>query len=164
MVSSHSSESTFRKQLCSVELKVFSRQVHWLPTNKQRIIVWLMPDRHSKWLPSLLSLSSFLKHPSPSPAPYSTTHCLWGIHCLKISVSHTCFNSFQTATQQLSVIALSSSLGIMSKEKSAVGLFFWLDGHTGRKINWASVFLWNPIFHYVLFDTPRAALIRIGPL
>lgn len=32
--------------------------------------------------------------------------------------------SFQTATQQLNVIALSSSLGIMSKEKSAVGLFF----------------------------------------
>lgn len=82
------------------------------------------------------------------------------------SLSHTpaLTNSFQTATQQLNVIALSSSLGIMSKEKSAVGLFFWLDGHTSRKINRASVFLWNPIFHYVLFDTARAAVIRIGPL
>lgn len=136
-----------------------------LALNKQTELLfdWCLTDTRND-CQAYCCLSSFLKHPSLSPAPCSTTHCLWGIHCLKISVSHTCFNSFQTATQQLNVIALSSSLGITSKEKSAVGLFFWLDGHTSRKINWASVFLWNPIFHYVLFDTARAALIGIGPL
>lgn len=51
----------------------------------------------------------------------------------KFSVSNTCFNFFQTATQQQSVIALSSSLGIMSKERSGVGLFFWLDEHSSQK-------------------------------
>lgn len=49
------------------------------------------------------------------------------------SISNSCFNSFQTAAQQQNVIALSSSLGIMSKEKPVLGLFFWLDGAPAEK-------------------------------
>lgn len=80
------------------------------------------------------------------------------------SMTNTCFNPCPPAAQQLSVITLSSSLGIMSKEKSAAGQVFWSDGHAGRTINWTSVFLWNPIFHHILFDAARVALIWIGPL
>ena len=166
MVSIHSSESIFRKQLCSVELKVFSRQVHWLPTNKQRLIVWLMPDRHSKWLPSLLLLVILFKTPVPlsSSMFHSSLFVRHPSIVSEFSVSDACVNSFQTAARQLSVSALSSSLGITSKEKPAGGLFFWLHGHANRKINWTSVFLRNPIFHNIPFDTALVASIWIRPL
>lgn len=43
---------------------------------------------------------------------------VWGASIVSgLSLLNTCSNSFQTATQQQSVIALSSSLGIMSRKK-----------------------------------------------